>query len=99
MLHCALPAIAMGIPVIVFYPQNSASGHASDRERFSSLEAIVPIYHFEEASSIDWEPKSVESAIKKLHLIDSFHQLIKCWNLPLRNHMPRLAPTSILPPP
>jgi hypothetical protein len=84
MLHCALPAIAMGIPVIVFYPENTAQGHASDRERFSSLEAIIP---------------TVEVAAKKLHLIDCFHQLIQRWNLPSRNHMLRLAPTSALPPP
>ena len=30
LLHCALPAIAMGIPVVVFYPENHERGRASD---------------------------------------------------------------------
>jgi hypothetical protein len=38
MLHCALPAIAMGIPVVVFFPPNEGAQRKSDRERFSSLQ-------------------------------------------------------------
>ena len=47
LLHCALPALAMGIPVVIFYPLNTPEGHASDRERFSSLESLVPIWQID----------------------------------------------------
>ncbi len=53
MLHCALPAIAMGIPVVVFYPLNDETAHGSDRERFSSLDGLVPVHRFEEIDQVN----------------------------------------------
>jgi hypothetical protein len=37
LLHCALPAIAMRIPVVVFWPPGDGPEHQSDRERFIFL--------------------------------------------------------------
>lgn len=99
MLDCALPAIAMGIPVVMFYPKNNETEHASDRERFASLAKIIPIYRFEDAMQVDWEPKPVSAGAEKLRVIDSFYQLSQRWQLPSINRFPRLAPLSACPPP
>lgn len=99
MLHCALPAIAMGIPVVMFYPKNNETGHASDRERFTSLATLVPIHRFEDAKEVDWDPKPVNIGAEKLRLVDSFYKLTERWQLPSINRFPKLAPTSVLPPP
>lgn len=98
LLHCALPAIAMGIPVVVFYPENTDSGHASDCERFSSLAALVPIYRFNDAMRVNWNPKPVKIATDKMQLVDAFYSLTKRWNIPLRNRMPHLSPSDPLSP-
>ena len=79
LLHCALPAIAMGIPVVVFYPLNDAAGHASDRERFSSLEPIVRVYRFDELDEVDWNPQPVDVSAIKLGALDSFYALAARW--------------------
>ncbi|MBA3994491.1 MAG: hypothetical protein C0469_13260 [Cyanobacteria bacterium DS2.3.42] len=99
MLHCALPAIAMGIPVVMFYPKNDETEYASDRERFTSLAKLIPIYRFEDAMQVDWEPKPVSVVAEKLRIVDSFFQLTERWQLPSRNRFPRLAPLSVCPPP
>ncbi len=99
LLDCALPAIAMGIPVVMFYPKNIEAEHASELERFASLAKIIPIYRFEDAIQVDWEPKQVSVAAERLRIADSFYQLAETWQLPLRNRYPRLAPTSVCPPP
>lgn len=48
LLHCALPAMAMGIPTIVCWPLNSEEGHRLDDESFLSLQKLVPIHTLEE---------------------------------------------------
>lgn len=48
LLHCALPALAMGIPTIMCWPLNTDEGHRSDAERFSSLQKLIPIYTLEQ---------------------------------------------------
>ncbi|MCL1983384.1 MAG: polysaccharide pyruvyl transferase family protein [Clostridiales bacterium] len=49
-LHVALPCTAFGIPVIL--------ARDSVDERFSFIEAYVPIYSREDYQSIDWSPKA-----------------------------------------
>jgi hypothetical protein len=98
LLHCALPAIAMGIPVVVFYPLNDESGHASDRERFSALEDLLRVYHFDEIGSVDWHPVAIDVHGLKLKILDCFFELAARW----RTTPPPLgpiAPASLLPPP
>ncbi len=79
LLHCALPAMAMGIPVVVFYPLNDEAGHASDRERFSSLATMVRVYRFDELDQVDWNPKPVDVSAIKLAALDSFFALAARW--------------------
>jgi hypothetical protein len=79
LLHCALPAIAMGIPVIVIYPPNDEKGHQSDRERFSSLEKLVRIYHLAEMDQVNWTPERVPVGEVKLDIFDRFYELAKVW--------------------
>jgi hypothetical protein len=53
-LHCALPCIAMGIPVVVFLPrQRDEFQKTSDEQRFSGLMQIAPVYRFEDAATVD----------------------------------------------
>ncbi len=98
-LDCALPAIAMGIPVVVFYPKNNESGEASERGRFAGLATLTQIHRFEDGTQVDWEPKPVSVAELKLRIVDSVYQIAERWQLPMNNRFPRLAPTSTLPPP
>lgn len=79
LLHCALPAIAMGIPVVVFYPINDERMHASDRERFSSLESLLRVYRFDEMESVDWNPAPLEAGAIKLHILDRFYEMAARW--------------------
>lgn len=82
LLHCALPAIAMGIPVIVVYPLNSDEGHQSDRERFSSLATLVPVLDFEQLEDTDWNGFTPDIGDIKLRLLDDFLAATAKWSPP-----------------
>jgi hypothetical protein len=97
LLHCALPAIAMGIPVVVFYPLNDAAAHTSDQERFSSLEELVRVYRFEEIEAINWKPKPVDVSETKLVILDRFYEMAARWALKPLPPVGPLAPASVLP--
>jgi hypothetical protein len=99
MLHCALPAIAMGIPVVVFYPLNDETAHASDRERFSSLDGIVRVHRFEEIENVDWNPKSVDVGEIKLKIFDRFYEMAARWRIAPPLQIGPIAPPSALLPP
>ena len=79
MLHCALPAIAMGIPVVVFFPPNEGAAHQSDIERFSSLSELVRVFHPSEASLVDWRGYSPDVSALKLRLVDAFFAMAEAW--------------------
>jgi hypothetical protein len=60
-LHCALPCIAMGIPVVVFLPRPQYDfQETSDPERFSGLMRIAPVHRFADAARVDWNPLSID---------------------------------------
>jgi hypothetical protein len=99
LLHCALPAIAMGIPVVVFYPVNSEAAHASDRERFSSLEGLVRVYRFSEIESVNWNPKPIDVSDIKLQIFDRFYEKAARWQTGSLTRTGPIAPSSVLPPP
>ena len=65
-LHCALPCLAMGIPVIVFYPNRAdAFMRNSDRERFSGLATLTRIHEFADAVSMDWRAERLNVFAQK----------------------------------
>jgi hypothetical protein len=97
LLHSALPAIAMGIPVVAFYPSNDMVAHISDRERFSSLEELVPIHRFDEIESVNWKPEPVDVSDTKLQIIDHFYKIAAQWVAKPSPSMGPLAPPSALP--
>jgi hypothetical protein len=99
LLHCALPAIAMGIPVIVFYPLNDEAGHASDRERFSALESLVRAYRFDEIENVDWNPEPIDVGDIKVGILDRFYELAARWQTAPRRRLGPIAASSVLPPP
>jgi hypothetical protein len=99
LLHCALPAIAMGIPVVVFYPINTETAHASDRERFSSLEGLVRIHRFEDIETVDWNPLPIDVSGIKLEILDRFYEKVARWRIAQRSSIGPIAPSSLLPPP
>lgn len=99
LLHCALPALAMGIPVVVFYPINSETGHESDLERFTALDGLVRVYHPSEIDEVDWDPEPVDVSAIKLHVLDSLLQMSSRWRLPGPRKLDPIAPPAALPPP
>ena len=99
MLHCALPAIGMGIPVVVFYPINNETAHASDRERFSSLEGLVRVNRFEEIGSVNWHPDPIDVSEIKLKILDRFYEMASRWRIAPPPPIGPIAPSPVLPPP
>jgi hypothetical protein len=99
LLHCALPAIAMGIPVVVFYPPNEGAACQSDRERFSSLADIVRVHDLSEASLVDWHGSSPDIGEIKLALIDRFFVMAQRWGGIRTPTLSGIAPSSTLPVP
>jgi Capsular polysaccharide synthesis protein/Polysaccharide pyruvyl transferase len=98
LLHCAFPAIAMGIPVVVFYPLNDEAGHTSDRERFSSLEELVRVYRFDEIENVNWKPAPIDVSDRKLDILDRFHEMAAQWRVRPSPPVGPIAPASVLPP-
>jgi len=98
LLHCALPAIAMGIPVVVFYPLNDHAAHASDLERFSSLEDIIRVYRLDKIESVRWTPESIDVGDIKLRILDGFYEKAARWQLAPQRPIGPIAPSSVLPP-
>lgn len=97
LLHCALPAIAMGIPVIVFYPLTQESQHSSDLERFSALEGLIRVFHAYEASTVDWRGRVVDASRVKLALLEALRKMVGKWRLPARPILGPIAPPDCLP--
>ena len=65
-LHCLLPCIAMGIPVIFFNNPNDY--------RVSWVKELgVKIYTLKELEEMDWNPKPIDFEKEKKKLIDTFH--------------------------
>ena len=98
LLHCALPAVAMGIPVVVFYPLNNKAAHASASERFSSLDGLVRVHRFEEIASVDWNPKPVDTGEIKLKILDRFYEMAAQWQILPPPPIGPIAPSGTLPP-
>ena len=99
LLHSALPALAMGIPVVVFYPVNDAQGHHSDRERFSTLETMVPVHDLDDQAGVDWRGSRAPVADTKLALIDAFAALSARWGPPPVHPVGPWQPPGALPVP
>lgn len=99
LLHCALPAIAMGIPVVMVYPINTPAGRQSDMERFSSLAQLVPIHEIEALDVIDWAPALPDPGPIKLALIDQLAAALDRRGLARRRAVGPIASSSVLPPP
>src|SRR5262249_6824839 len=61
LLHCALPCIGMGIPVVVFLPRPQYDfQETSDSERFSGLMRIAPVHRFADTGDVDWNPRPID---------------------------------------
>jgi capsular polysaccharide synthesis protein/polysaccharide pyruvyl transferase len=99
LLHCAMPAIAMGIPVVVFYPISDDGTRASDRERFSSLEGLVRVHRFEEMESVNWHPEPIDVSEIKLRILDRFYEMAARWQIAPLSPLGPIAPPNVLQPP
>ncbi len=98
LLHSALPALAMGIPVVVFYPLNDDHGRRSDRERFSTLATMVRIYEFNEVDKVDWEGERIALGSTKLRILDAFASLSARWGSPTAPLIGPWSPPEVLLP-
>ena len=99
LLHCAMPTLALGIPVVMFYPLNSPQGHASDRERFSSLENLLRIWRFDEMDEVNWSPVPPDVGAIKLALIDDLSARLETMGLGRGRKLGPIAEASALAPP
>jgi hypothetical protein len=99
MLHCALPMIAMGIPVVVFFPPNEGPQHSSNLERFSSLQEMMRVFHLNETDCVDWGGYSADVSGIKLRLIDRLFELAHRWGRAPGTCWGPIAPSSALMPP
>jgi hypothetical protein len=94
---CALPVIAMGIPVVVFYPPNDGSIEASERALSSSLAELVRVFRPEEAALVDWEGYTPDVGALKLQLVERFFSMAaRSGQLSLAPIGP-IAPSEVLP--
>jgi hypothetical protein len=96
LLHCALPAVAMGIPVVIFYPPNEAQLQASDRQRFSSLERLIRVFRLSEIGEVDWNGYVADVSAVKLALLDRFYSMIERWRVPPKAAIGPIAPAQAL---
>lgn len=99
MLHCALPAIAMGIPVVVFYPLNEGLERDADLARFSSLCEIVRVFRLPEAKLVNWEGYCPDVSTLKLKLLDRFFSMTTRWGHRSTPVIGPIAPSTVLPVP
>jgi len=60
-LHCAMPCVAMGIPVVLMKDRYSF--------RFPFISRYIHVYEKEEFDNIDWNPQTVEYEEKKEEII------------------------------
>lgn len=68
-LHCLLPCIAMGIPVIFFGNQNDY--------RISWVRELgVKIYTVDDLDTVDWAPQPLPFEIQKDKMISDFKKMI-----------------------
>jgi exopolysaccharide biosynthesis predicted pyruvyltransferase EpsI len=72
LLHCALPCIAMGIPVVVFYPNSQEKPMNTDVQRMSTLSKLVKCHSFKDHASVNWNPSTVSIEDTKCELKLSF---------------------------
>ncbi|MFL6603936.1 MAG: capsular polysaccharide synthesis protein [Steroidobacteraceae bacterium] len=100
LLHCALPAAAMGIPVVVFYPPDEGRGREQfDLARLSSLAELVRVFWVSEAAHVDWQGYTPDVSALKLKLVDTFFTMAARWGRLAPPALGPIAPPSALPPP
>jgi mannosyltransferase OCH1-like enzyme len=78
MLHCALPAIAMGIPVIVIAPLDLYK-HETDVARLSDLGRFVRIFEISELEHVDWSGYRVDTGALKVAMVDQVGEIVASW--------------------
>lgn len=66
-LHCAVPCISIGIPVVLLMERVSF--------RFSWLEKLIPIYTIEDIGKIDWTQKTDAEEVKRKVLANALNML------------------------
>lgn len=72
-LHCALPCIGMGIPVVVFLPRSQTDfQRQSDEERFSDLLQMIAVHQFGETTPVDWTPPAIDVEELKKTVVGNF---------------------------
>jgi len=92
---CALSAIAMGIPVVVFYPLGKGSQHQSDLDEFAVLSELVRIFSITEMNKIDWQGYNADMGYLKLQIIDNLSDKLR----QSEKLLAPLAPSDELPVP
>lgn len=97
LLHCALPVIAMGIPVVAFYPLDEGPKRKADLERFSTLSELVRVFWPSEAALVDWQGYTPDVSALKLKLVDRFFSMATRWGELAPSPLGPIAPPSTPP--
>ena len=72
-LHCALPCIAMGIPVVVFTP----SDHVNDVNRFGAINGLCDVHSLTAcADDINWTPDPINTERYKDNIKCKFYSRV-----------------------
>lgn len=69
-IHCAMPCVAMGIPVIFIHKNLSDC-------RFDVLNGIIPVYSINTAHRINWNPKAPDIEELKNYIKENFFYQIR----------------------
>lgn len=104
LLHSALPAIAMGVPVVVFFPPDEWSYPLLEPEavkshlaRFSTLSEFVRMYRPSEAALANWQGHTPDVSALKLKLLDTFFTMAERWGPLPSAQLGPIAPPLELP--
>lgn len=80
MLHCALPAIAMGIPVVCLSPIDMHS-QADDVVRLGDLARFVRVFDGSELDQVDWSGYRVDLGELKFEMVERIKDIVSSWRV------------------
>lgn len=87
-LHCALPCVAMGVPVVFLHP------NVRDR-RFTAISRYLRVFSLTEIPEVNWEPIPVQTDALKRHrafLADAVARAVRTGRNPFQGAIPKDAP-------
>lgn len=80
-LHCALPCLSMGIPVILVRAEIPQRYQSAFDGRFAGVDKFIKLYTEREFSNINWEPTPVDlEEIKRMQMNLAIQMISNAYN-------------------